>query len=377
LPAAFAADAARYLALQAGADLTDPLAPPRALKPLSLRTRRYQVQQLVSALHHQGVDIRCFSSLADLCRPAYVRLALQYFITRLKDRKGPDAKPDTAMISGLAHTLKVIAKHYVQIEPAALEEITRIAGRLRRRPRGMTEKNQQRLTQLYDPQLLWRFVTFAREEMAKLADQRAPARLDAVRYSTLLAIELLTVAPMRVHNLTGLDLNRHFNRPTGCKRSPIRLTIPRDEVKNDQPLDYVLPDDTAACLHIYLDRFRPLLMCQPSSALFPSYKEGPKRSDTMSKQISRLLRKELGLDWNPHLFRHFAAKIKLQANPGDYEGTRRLLAHSSIETTARIYTGSEMRSAVEHYDRLIEEIRGPAPIRRAPRRRQAAYLRST
>ena len=40
---------------------------------------------------------------------------------------------------------------------------------------------------------------------------------------------------------------------------------------------------------------------------------------------------------NPHLFRHVMAKIYLDANPGEYEVVRRVLAHRSIDTTTRYY----------------------------------------
>jgi len=371
LPDLLVADVEQYLALQAGADPTHPLAPPRPLKPLSMQALRRYILQLVSALHHQGVDVSTFSGLADLCAEERPRRALQYFIERQKKRKGDDTELTTSMISGLAHTLNVIAKHYVQAPPPTLMQTGRFARQLRRRPAGMTEKNRQRLKPLLDPRMMGRFLAYPREEMVKLARRRKPSRLDGVRYSTLLAIEILIVAPMRCHNLAALALDRHIRLPADDTCDAIRVTIPRGDVKNDQPLDYRIPASTGAMIRVYLDRFRPLLLCKPSTALFPSHTGKAKRADTLSKQVSRLLRDELGLDWNPHLFRHLAAHIVLHDDPGNYEGARRLLAHSSVEVTARIYAGHDMRPAVEHYDRLIERIRGPAPVIRPARTRPA------
>jgi site-specific recombinase XerD len=151
-------------------------------------------------------------------------------------------------------------------------------------------------------------------------------------------------------------------------RGDIGITIARGEVKNNQPLEYKIPADSAHSFFVFLDRFRPLLLTEESAALFPGRASRQKRNDTLSKQIKKLLHAELGITWHPHLFRHFTAQNNQRWNPGDYEGTRRILGHKSIETTYQIYEGMEMRPAVDRYDELIEKIRGATP--RATRRRR-------
>jgi integrase len=374
LPGDLVADVDRFLAIQAGADPTHPLAPPRPLKPHSLRKRRYEIQQLVSGAHLQGMDVSRLRSLADLCRVDLVRSALHFFIDRHRARHGNDADPaESTMIGGIADTIRVIAKHYVAADTAVLAELTRIAGRLNRRQPGMSEKARQRLAQLDTPDVERRLLVHSRAELTKLAATKRPVRQDAVRCSVLLAIELCLRAPMRIENLAALDLDRHFVWPPR-RNGDITITIARDEVKNRQPLHYVIGEATAGLLYVFLDRFRPMLVSQPTSALFPGMNGGHKRNDTLSKQITHLLKSELGLAWHVHAFRHLAARIYLRAHPGDFEGARRLLAHTSIETTSRIYDGLEMRSVTERYDQLVESLRGPDPSRSnvVRRRRQPA-----
>ena len=60
---------------------------------------------------------------------------------------------------------------------------------------------------------------------------------------------------------------------------------------------------------------------------------------------------------HPHLFRHIAAKLYLDANPGSYEVMRRVLGHRSIETTTAFYTGLETAAAVRHFDATILKLR--------------------
>ena len=377
LPPAFVADVERYLARQRGDDPTDPESPPRPLKPLSLRTRKYQIQQAASALQQQDVDISKFVGLADLCAPGHPRLVLQHMVDQYRRRKGAGADPATSMISGMARTLLAIAKHYVQAPPDTVAELRRLAGRFQRHRTGMTEKNHHRLTPLDDPSRLFALLNHPRTEMTLIAQMKHPTRRDAVRYGTLLAIEILILAPMRIGNLAALNIDQHLKLPGGRAGGEIGIVLPRSMVKNAQPLDFVIPVESAHLLRSYLERLRPLLLSRPSRALFPSYTDRPKRADTMSKQITRLMKLELGIEWHPHLFRHLAARTHLRSAPGDYETIRRVLGHRSAETTYNTYEGGEMRSSVTRYDALVAEIRGPAPRteRRPARQTQSSLVR--
>jgi integrase len=58
-----------------------------------------------------------------------------------------------------------------------------------------------------------------------------------------------------------------------------------------------------------------------------------------------------------HRFRHAAAKIYLDRNPGQYEVIRQLLGHKDIQTTIAFYAGAESASAARHYARTILGIR--------------------
>jgi integrase len=64
-----------------------------------------------------------------------------------------------------------------------------------------------------------------------------------------------------------------------------------------------------------------------------------------------------GLKINPHLFRHIAGKLFLDARPGQYEVVRRVLGHRSIATTTSIYAGAETRAAGQHFAAVIAERR--------------------
>lgn len=64
---------------------------------------------------------------------------------------------------------------------------------------------------------------------------------------------------------------------------------------------------------------------------------------------------------NPHLFRHQAAKIWLEANPGSYEAVRRLLGHSDYSHTLNLYTGFETRAATREFADLMTSRKSRRP----------------
>jgi len=61
----------------------------------------------------------------------------------------------------------------------------------------------------------------------------------------------------------------------------------------------------------------------------------------LSMQIRKLVHDLTRLDMPAHRFRHAAAKIFLDRNPGQYEVVRQLLGHKDIRTTVSFYAGRE------------------------------------
>ena len=79
---------------------------------------------------------------------------------------------------------------------------------------------------------------------------------------------------------------------------------------------------------------------------------------TLSSQIKELVYTYTRLEMPAHRFRHAAAKIYLDRQPGQYEVVRQLLGHKDIKTTMAFYAGAETASAARHYGRTILGIRG-------------------
>ena len=64
-------------------------------------------------------------------------------------------------------------------------------------------------------------------------------------------------------------------------------------------------------------------------------------------------RSRTGLEVHPHLFRHLAAKLHLEAHPGDYETVRRLLGHKKMDTTVGFYAPISTKAAYASYAKVL------------------------
>jgi len=188
-----------------------------------------------------------------------------------------------------------------------------------------------------------------------IASRNRNPRAGALQAQIAVAIEILTVAPIRLGNLTNLDLEQNLIRPGRGKQRHIFL--PASEVKNREPLEYALPPESVEVIVRYLKEFRPRLASPNCTALFPGRCGGPKAAQTLRVQIYQTIRSHTGLEMNPHLFRHATAKIYLDAKPGEYGVVQRTLGHLSMNTTKIYYAGSETAAAVRHFDETILKLR--------------------
>jgi integrase len=171
------------------------------------------------------------------------------------------------------------------------------------------------------------------------------------------ALSILTYAPVRIGNLSALHLEKHL-RWTGPKMTgTLVLDIDGAEVKNDQTLSFPLPAECAELIRLYVYRYQPRLTVGHNPYLFPSdLPDRPKRSDTLGKQLSRLIHRSLGLEVNPHLYRHLVHIIVLNRYPGAYAMISRVLGHKSLQTAISNYAGEDMAISMRAFQDLVGNV---------------------
>ena len=319
------------------------------LRPASLRTRRRQMHLYLSALVLNGVDPTDLSVLADAVTPARAAIGLRFFWTRAGDQ----ASVHAGHVAGL---VKSVAKHWAHLDQHDLDKLKGMCRRITPRHTGMTERNRARLRPLDDPRRVQDLLTLPDVIRAEVVRAGTPTHTLALRLQTAVAIELLIMVPLRIQNLSTLQIGVHL---LSGHRGEVTLAIPDHEVKNRLAVEARLPDTTVRLLNLYLSTYRPLLDGAGSSWLFPGRTaDAPKLADGLREQIKTCVWRRCGLDFTPHTFRHAAGKIVLDRNPGAHGQVQRMLGHKNINTTMEYYTGMETKAALAHYDAQVTHLRG-------------------
>ena len=345
-PELFQSDVNAWLERLRNPDLFDGSGPSKPLRPSTIAHRKFQIQEVASALARSGKPMTEITSLAVLVEMANLKAALRWLMSRFDD------KP-TEAIKGVAICLQAIAAHHVRVDAAHLDNIRGIVKRLGRDADGLREKNRQRLLQLEDSDNLAKLLHLPTVLVAK-ADRlfETKPRKAALLIQAALAIEILLNAPMRIGNLASLSLDRHL-KPIKVRREyRTHIHIPDHEVKNDVALDYELGKDATILLNYYLAKARPVLLKEPSDFLFPAMDGGPKRTNGLSNLIKATILEHTGLIINAHLFRSIAGKIHSLAQPGDVTTLSHVL-NNSLRTAMKAYAQFERRSALEHYQNSL------------------------
>jgi len=333
----------------------------KPLRPDSIVVLRWRLLAFLSALVHLGRSPDKLTSLREAIAVETVKPALRFFLARSAERSAPRR---TDQAHRIACCVLAIAKHWVKADQGHVKELQALCKRLHPGPSGMTTKNRARLRQFDDPANLSALLVLPQTLAAQVAQCKTPSRSDALKMQTAVAIEILLMVPIRRGNLARLDIHRHMIRTRG---GVMHLVIPAEEVKNSSPVEAILPAETVRLIDTYLDRYRPLLFNAPSPWLFPGVGGHAKRPEGMTAQIGSSIRRHCGLQMNPHLFRHLAAKMYLDSHPGAYGVVRLVNGHKSVDTTTDFYCGAETTSAMRHYDAHVLELRRQAEAARLPR----------
>jgi integrase len=331
LPAQFRQDVERYLTW---ASVPDPLAEgarARALAPLSLRLQRGHVHSAVSAAAAAGIPLDQLTSLASLVEPDTFRALLRH-------RWRQDGRKLSAYAHGVAVTLIAIATEWVKAPADVIATLKALRSKLGTLPSGLTEKNQAFLRKLDDPRLLDALLQLP-DKLWRAARQRlTTSRWPFVDLQNALAIDILLHVPMRMQNLASLTFGIHLHWPQG-RRKPALITIRGDETKNDAPLEFEIPTVLAERLQVYRNEIAPAVTGVRPDRVFVTFGGTPRTQAAISVAIEKTLLRHLGLKMSCHQFRHVAAKLILDANPGAFELVRQLLGHKNPKTTVNFYAG--------------------------------------
>lgn len=328
----------------------DPLAEnggARARSAATCAQYRAQLLRFASEIVHSGVPPAALTGLELLIEPAMAERGLR----RMLARNGGETNRSIADTAGLLRNLARLLG-----APAPQRKALKtLAGKLALPARtGMTDRNRARLRVLQDPMQQRRLLTLAEDIFARPIS-KSQHYAELLAREDALAIALLLVCPLRIKNIAAINLERHLQRPGDGR---VYLVLDQGETKTGQPIEFELPRDVVDLINQHLATRAPLLCPAGTACLFPK-RCGAEAIDgnALSSRIAKRVRRELGLEMNAHLFRHFAVMTWLDANPGGYEVARRLLGHKALSHTINMYSGLETKSATRAYADLVETLR--------------------
>jgi integrase len=171
-----------------------------------------------------------------------------------------------------------------------------------------------------------------------------------------LAIDILLIAPMRMKNLAALKFDEHIQWPQGQGREAV-LLVSSDETKNKIPLEFELPITLSDRLFDYRNKIAPAVIGHRPAVLFLTWKGKQRTQATIALAIVKAVLKYVGVAMTPHQFRHLAAKIILDENPGAFELVRELMGHKNMQTTTNFYAGIDTLRAGRAHSQLISRLK--------------------
>jgi Phage integrase family len=322
----------------------------RPLKPSTIRTRRAELAAAARMAVKIGVPVATLDSLAALLAPDVAERILDAYWAR----NGETPKLFTI---DLARRFVGIAKETKSLDEDACGRLEEMWQELEdHRQGGLTEKNIAFIRQVMTPGVWQRVVRLPGEMMASARAHQAHApNRAAVTAQLAVAIAILSLAPVRLANLTSIRLGLNLNKPDGPD-SDYWLHFPDYDVKNRVKLDYRLEGRVTKLIDEYVHDFRPTLLRRRNEDwLFPGQRGGAKGKISFSGQITERIYRATGLRMTVHQFRHAAGAIILLRRPGEYELVRQLLGHHNVQTTINSYVGLENIRASEIFSQIVME----------------------
>jgi integrase len=295
-------------------------------------------------------------------------LELDTFRVLLRHRWRQDGGSLSAYTHGMAVTLIAIASEWAKLSADEIAALKALRSKLGPLPFGLTEKNRSTL-RVFDNTRLVTDLIHLPDRLWTAARRRLPtSRRAFIDLQTALAIDLLIHAPPRPQNLASLNFQTHLHWPQG-RRQPALVTFRADETKNHTRLEFEIPTVLAERLQVFRNEIAPAVIGERPDAVFVSFSGRPRKQDTIMRTIMKTIRRYLGVKLTPHQFRHLAAKIILDHNPGAHELVRQMLGHKNLSTTTKFYAGIDTRRAGRAHADLIMRLRESSKLGRRRRRR--------
>jgi len=305
-----------------------------------------------AALVASGMPPEAITSLAFLLSRENIEIILNWHFARANYKK-------TDHLLTIGNTLRFIAKQVLKLTGPRFEEIAKLirVARPKKRTR-MTQKRERRLQQFDDPDNEAALLHLPRLVMAKARNLLEEGKLMEAAWlaGTGVAIAIILRCPMRIKNLSELELGNHVIKLDSRSKTWTHFVIDSEEVKNDEPLLRPISADLARLIDEYVATYRPHLKYSSTKYLFPNrdHAHRPRVAATLGRAIRDNIYEMLGLEMTAHDFRAFAGYLMLMDDTCTLHDLQLILGHKTMATTLSYYTSFRPQIAAERYNKLLD-----------------------
>ena len=325
------------------------------LKPSTIKTQKNSLRCVACALHYDGVPLEELNNLRALCTPERYKRAIAALAAR--------AGGVTRRVEETALVLSKVAKYGEVLDKAEIEAVVKLQAEVSVHACEMkklrVDRDQALLDRLDDPRLVDALLNLPSQTLRRaLAAGKTCRTAYAVQRAVMLT--LWFYAPLRNINFLGLTVN-YFKWVAMGDGRYLAIQVPGNEVKNGQPLEHFLDEETAQLLDLYIRAFLPLIVKTPTQFLFPGPSGAPKTQQSLGTQMRNYLRRELKIEgFHPHVMRKIVPKLTLDQDPEAMEVARRAGGWKGDATLRRAYMHHRNRTSQERYLELLKTRRQQA-----------------
>ena len=185
----------------------------------------------------------------------------------------------------------------------------------------------------------------------------------ATLYRDGMLAALLAARPLRLANLTQIEIGRHLQ----VRGDGYWLSFEPHETKNHQRLEAPFPDDLAPYLEEYVSLYRTLLLRnakrkpEDANRLWLSTWGKGLCENMVYRRIMKLTEERLGRAINPHAFRHAAATSIAFSDPEHVSITKSILGHTTLASSEQYYNLAQEAEATRRYHEHLASLRMQQP----------------
>lgn len=355
------------------------LLPGQTWSERTLENRRYQLIAGAKALYAAtGYLIEDLSEYTD---PDVIESVLDALSSGNSDDEFPSSYAES-----VGKTLKKLARDYIG---RSAEDVNAIRGHIKEHAigeTGISRRNKARLRQIIGDrqQRLIDLSDILIAEINSVIDERkgkcrGKTRIDLLGQEEArdimcaIASDILLARAPRRANVTGIRLSW-----LSWAGGTARIVVPNVEVKgresDDPDLHIPLDEHASSRLKLFVEKVRAKTL-QPGDDdnpyLFPAQGQGSGRGQPyvgLLERLSRHTKRLVGIEINPHLYRHFLGWLWLREDPDRLPDVQRLLGHQRLETTLAHYAEIDEDLALDRWSKYLADRKSRQPAK--PDKRQ-------